>query len=324
METLAIDSTDGMPGETSGADLARMRLLKGADLAHLDGLLDDYPVFDIDEQQTLDEIILNDYALLVLLSGQLELGQGSELLAKTVNSGDYIGGLNACISNPAIFSYRAVQPSRVLAFDDEMLKSLMMVSHSAAVNLSALAMEQLKHLPAANNNKAAPAKAAPVVSSLPAPKLHDAAWLEELLDRQIIRSLTDQEPLSLVVLEIDNTGEYMARHGAESLDYVSNSVAHSILDNVRPGDMVARIDEEHFVVVLPRATAKDARRPAGRLSREISQTEIVIPNDCTLPAVSVSIGIAQLKAMVGAEKFVAEGINSLSRAREMGPGSISD
>lgn len=324
MDTLAIDSADDMAKGTTTADFARMRLLKGADLANLDGLLEDYPVFELDEQQSLDEVILNDYALLVLLSGRLELGQGSELLAKTVTAGDYIGGLNACVCTPTIFTYRAVQPSRVLAFDDEMLKSLMMVSHSAAVNLSALAMEQLKHLPAANDSKASPKKSTPAVGSMPAPKLHDAAWLEELLDRQIIRSLTDQESLSLIVLEIDNTGAYMARHGAESLDYVSNSVAHCILDNVRPGDMVARIDEEHFVVVLPRATAKDARRPAGRLSREISQTEIVIPNDCTLPAVSVSIGIAQLKAMVGAEKFVAEGIDALGRARVSGAGSISD
>lgn len=320
MDTLALSQTTGI----SDADFARMRLLKGADVDSLDGLLDDCPVIDVDENQLLADVLFKDYSLLVLLSGRLEMSEATDLLPKTVTAGDYVGGLNACTINPAIFNYQAAQATQVLAFDDEMLNSLMMVSHSAAVNLSALAMEQLRHIPAANDSNSAGGQAAPAIEPLPAPVLHDAQWLEEMLDRQIIRSLTDQEPLSLAILEIDNTSEYMAKHGDESLPYVSNSVAHCIVDNVRPGDMVARIDESHFVVVLPRATAKDARRPAGRLSREIAQTEIVIPNDCTLPPVSISVGITQLKAMVGAEKFVAEGIEALQRANVNGPGSISD
>lgn len=334
MDTLAIDpaSINAAVMDSQGlsaSDYARIRLLKGANPDNLDGLLDDCPILDLEQQQVLGDAIYNEYSLLILLSGQLEMEAGSETMPKTVNAGDYIGGLNPQLSCPMISSYRATQPSQVLAFDDDMLKSLMMVSHTAAVNLSALAMEQMKHLPVANDAvQAAPVDteaAKPVVTkSLPAPQLHDAQWLEELLDRQIIRSLTDQEPLSLAVLEIDGMSAYLEKHGEEAKEYVSNNVAHCILDNVRPGDMVARIDEEHFVVVLPRASVEDARRPAGRLSREIAQTEVVIPNDCTLPAVSVSIGISQLKAMVGAEKFVADGIEALGRATDKGPGSISD
>jgi diguanylate cyclase (GGDEF)-like protein len=293
-------------------------------MSSLDGLLEDCPVIDLDEQESLQESTLSRYSLLVLLSGQLELENGATDLPKSIVTGDYVGGLNPKSGFPGLSAYRAVEASQILAFDDDLLNSLLMVSHSAAVNLSALAMEQLKHITPANDARPAPAKAPPKINALPAPKLHDAEWLEELLDRQIIRSLTDQEPLSLAILEIDCAEEYRQKHGDESIEYVSNSVAHCILDNVRPGDMVARIDEEHFVVVLPRASVKDARRPAGRLSREIAQTEIVIPNDLTLPAVSVSIGICQLHAMVGSEKFVGEGIDALQRAKVNGPGSISD
>lgn len=322
MDPLAIDQGQVV----TASDFARMRLLKGADLTNVDELLEDCPVIDLDEGQAIPDSVFCDYSLLVLLAGRLELTGVESTLPEVLTSGDYIGGLNPKASSPQAAAYRVTQPSQVLAFDDEMLKSLMMVSHSAAVNLSALAMEQLKKLPAANQAMAAPAPevAAPTINSLPAPKLHDAQWLEELLDRQIIRSLTDREALSLAVLSIDNTAEYMEKHGDESLDYVSNTVAHCILDNVRPGDMVARIDAEHFVVVLPRATAKDARHPAGRLCRQIAQTDVVIPDDCTLPAVTVSVGISQLKAMVGAEKFVAEGVEALGRANQKGPGSISD
>lgn len=320
METAAADQTKPI----SEPDFARLRLLQGAEVNNIEGLLEDCPVFSLDAEQPLPGDEISRYALLVLLSGRLELTKDTADLPDVVTAGDYIGGLNPEITCSQVVNYRAIQPSRVMAFDDDMLQSLMMLSHSAAVNLSALAMQQLKQRPAANDGAAEDRADMPMVDELPTPKLHDAKWLEELLDRQIIRSLTDQEPLSLAVLEIDNTAAYLAKHGDESLKYVSNTVAHCILDNVRPGDLVARIDDEHFVVVLPKASLKDACRPAERLLARVSKSEVVIPNDCTLPPVSVSIGLTQLKAMVGAEKFVAEAIEALGRANEKGAGSISD
>lgn len=319
METAAADQSKPL----SEPDFTRLRLLKGADISNIESLLEECPIYSLEEQQSLPQAELCGYALLVLLSGRLELSQKASDVSEVVTAGDYIGGLNPLGSWQKLSNYQAIQSSRVIAFDDEMLKSLTMVSHSAAVNLSALALEQLKRQPAAND-AIAPSDEVTTGNSLPAPKLHDAQWLEELLDRQIIRSLTDQEPLSLAVLQIDNVDAYLEKHGNEALKYVSNSVAHSILDNVRPGDLVARIDDQHFVVVLPRAGAKDAFRPAERLVDKISRAEVDIPDDCTLPPVTVSIGLTQLKAMVGAEKFVAEGIEALQRAKEKGPSSISD
>lgn len=311
----------------SASDFARMRLLKGADMVTIEDLLDECRVISLDEQQTLPRTALSDYTLFVLLSGRLELATPTSNLPPVVTAGDCVGGLNPGLTNPGVASYQAMQPSRLLAFDDDLLRSLMMVSHSAAVNLSTLAMEQLKRLPATEKESTqqpvATEQAAPV-DVQPAPKLHDAGWLEELLDRQIIRSLTDQEPLSLAVIEIDDTKTYLAEHGQDSLGPVSNSVAHCILDNVRPGDLVARIDAEHFVVVLPKASITDARLPAERLREVMAKTGIVIPDGSVLPPVTISVGLTQLKAMVGAEKFVAEGVDALGRARESGPGGIAD
>ena len=320
METAAADQNKSL----SEPDFARLRLLKGADISNIESLLEECPIYSLDKEQSLPQAELEGYSLLLLLSGRLELSSKAPGMADVVTAGDYIGGLNPLGSWKKLSNYQAIQSSRVIAFDDEMLKSLTMVSHSAAVNLSVLAMDQLKHQPAANDTS--PVQEAEFVSasSLPAPKLHDAKWLEELLDRQIIRSLTDREPLSLAVLEIDSVKSYLDKHGDESLKYISNSVAHSILDNVRPGDLVARIDDVHFVVVLPKAGAKDAFRPAERLVDKIQRAQVEIPNDLTLPPVTVSVGLAQLKAMVGAEKFVAEAVEALERAKQKGPCSISD
>lgn len=319
METAAADQNKPL----SEPDFARLRLFKGADISNIESLLEECPIYSLDEEQSLSKTELAEYSLLILLSGRLELSNKAPGMADVVTAGDYIGGLNPLGSWQKLSNYQAIQSSRVIAFDDEMLKSLTMVSHSAAVNLSTLAMDQIKRQPSANDASAQEAEMVSV-GSLPAPKLHDAKWLEELLDRQIIRSLTDREPLSLAVLEIDNVASYLDKHGDEALKYVSNSVAHSILDNVRPGDLCARIDDVHFVVVLPRAGAEDAFRPAERLVEKIQRAEVDIPDDCTLPPVTVSIGLAQLKAMVGAEKFVAEAIEALERAKQKGPCSISD
>jgi len=315
----------------SASDFARMRLLKGEAAENVADLLGECPVISINEDQFLSECTDAENSLLILLSGRLEQQHAASNLPAVVTAGDYVGGLNGYMFN-ALVGYKAIQPCRLLALNEDMLKSLAMVSHSAAVNLSALAIEQFKRMSvandasssAANNLQASPEPRAESTSeTLPHAKLHDAKWLEELLDRQIIRCRMDMEAISLAVLEIDDMDLYREKHGDESTPYVSNTVAHTILANVRPGDLVARIDEEHFVVVLPKATLEDSKIPAQRLATRIAEAVVSIPNDCTLPAVTVSIGIAELKAMIGAEKFVEQGVMALGRARDQGPNSIS-
>ena len=327
-------ATSSRQGQLSTADYSRMRLLKGESFENVEDLLNDCPVIIIDEGQHLSDHTDPQYSLLILLSGRLEQKNAASPVPVVVTAGDYVGGLNGYMFN-SLAGYEAIQTSRLLALNEEMLKSLAMVSHSAAVNLSALAIEQFKRMSAANDTVApvvaepaeAPqpevAEAAPAAEPLPHVKLHDAKWLEELLDRQIIRCRMDMEAISLAVLEIDDMDLYREKHGDESVPYVSNTVAHTILSSVRPGDLVARIDDEHFVVVLPKATLEDSRNPAERLATRISRAEVHIPNDCTLPAVTVSIGIAELKAMIGAEKFVGQGVEALGRARKQGSNTIS-
>lgn len=319
----------------STSDFSRIRLFKGENIANIEDLLNDCPVISIGEEQFLADHANPEHSLLILLSGRLEQQQAESGLPSVVTAGDYVGGLNGYMFN-SLSGYRAIQDSRLLALDEDMLKSLAMISHSAAVNLSALALEQFKRMSATDEILAsipAPvlAEKPPMVSSeattsaetLPHGQLHDAKWLEELLDRQIIRCRMGMEAISLAVLEIDGMDIYREKHGDESVPYVSNTVAHTILASVRPGDLVARIDDEHFVVVLPQATLEDSKIPAQRLSTRIAKAVVNIPNDCTLPAVTVSIGIAELKAMIGAEKFVEQGVRALGRAREQGPDSIS-
>jgi len=85
--------------------------------------------------------------------------------------------------------------------------------------------------------------------------LYDRRWLESLWAWQIIRFKRKPEPLSLLLIGIDDFTEYIDPHGRTEGDRVIHTVARTLLENMRQGEILARYEEDELIVLLLAADA---------------------------------------------------------------------
>jgi diguanylate cyclase (GGDEF)-like protein len=110
------------------------------------------------------------------------------------------------------------------------------------------------------------------------------AWNRRAFDDRFAELVELSESLNLLMVDVDSFKTINDTWGHEAGDSTLVTVAHSILNNVRPGDFVARFGGDEFVVLLPRAGALEASEIAERVRAGIE-------DELRAPPVTVSIGI---------------------------------
>ena len=110
---------------------------------------------------------------------------------------------------------------------------------------------------------------------------------------ELNRSRLDQEPLSLIMIDIDYFKPFNDHYGHEQGDHCLKKVARQISNTIkRPGDFCARYGGEEFVVLLPATPSAGAMHIAEEIRINIEKLEI--PHIASLcdGIVTVSLGVA--------------------------------
>lgn len=148
--------------------------------------------------------------------------------------------------------------------------------------------------------------------------LYNRRWLDSELARSIGECVRARRALSLVVLDIDHFKRYNDRFGQLNGDCVLRAVARAMTDNVRPSDLLARFGGEQFVAVLPDTSLKAAALVGERLRRAVADTVVLADDRTPLPAVTISLGLAQLDYAQDAAALIAAADSALNRAKRQG------
>ncbi len=156
-------------------------------------------------------------------------------------------------------------------------------------------------------------------SQPPAPPIHGRAAFDEGLQAEWLRAGREQEPLALLLIEVDHFTAYARKAGAAAAEDSLQQIAAALMQAVfRPTDLVARYAEAQFAIVLPTHEA-GARVVAARVRHAV--------NGLSLPhrageggIVTVSIGVA---ALTPAPEQPAAGLvtlaeDALAQARRIG------
>lgn len=114
------------------------------------------------------------------------------------------------------------------------------------------------------------------------------------MDREASRSRRSQREFSVVALDIDHFKSVNDRFGHSAGDFVLQSVAKLIQQQLRSGEFVARIGGEEFVIALPETGIDDARGIAERIRQNIAGTAVRVQTDVI--RVTASFGIASVDA----------------------------
>jgi len=112
---------------------------------------------------------------------------------------------------------------------------------------------------------------------------------EVALGREIDRVARSGEPALLLMLDIDHFKRVNDTHGHGAGDLVIKAVAASLLECVRPMDLVARTGGEEFAIVLPNCAPAFGETVAERIRRRVAQMPITFGAEAPL-RVTISIG----------------------------------
>jgi diguanylate cyclase (GGDEF)-like protein len=97
--------------------------------------------------------------------------------------------------------------------------------------------------------------------------------------------------LSVVLLDVDDFKAINDRHGHPVGDRVLQTLASSLAGMLRPGDEVARVGGEEFLLVLPRTDRDGAVRVAARLRETLRDLRVAAGGGVPI-ALTASIGVA--------------------------------
>ena len=144
---------------------------------------------------------------------------------------------------------------------------------------------------------------------------------DEYIEQEWWRLAREQEPLSLIMCDIDffklYNDTYGHQAGDECLKQVATALRHSVK---RPADLAARYGGEEFAVILPHTTVVGAFCLAKSIHQQIRQLRLAHTGSTVSQYVTLSLGVAGLIPCPGVTpaKLIAAADAALYEAKTTG------
>jgi diguanylate cyclase (GGDEF)-like protein len=150
---------------------------------------------------------------------------------------------------------------------------------------------------------------------------------DEYLLQEWGRHIRMQQPLSLLICDVDHFKLYNDGQGHQAGDECLKSVAKAISQCYRAGDLVARYGGEEFAMVLPQTNRAGAVQVAERVRAAVAAAALPHPASPICDQVTVSIGVAcitpQPHGPTDARTLVEEADRHLYLAKHLGRNQLS-
>lgn len=115
-------------------------------------------------------------------------------------------------------------------------------------------------------------------------------YFNEALEREWGRSARANQPLSLLLMDVDDFKEYNDEHGHVAGDRLLEVIAQALSQvPQRPGDIFARFGGDEFVMILPKTDREGALTVAQKALEEMQEVEVP-RGDIEVGDLTISIG----------------------------------
>lgn len=134
-------------------------------------------------------------------------------------------------------------------------------------------------------------------------RLYNSRHFYNQLEKEIERSRRYEQPLTLVLLDLDNFKIFNDTYGHVEGDQVLSRLGQVIKKCLRGPDSAYRYGGEEFTVILPVTTSREGLITAGRIQTEFRK-EIFTPVPGKEIVVTMSIGLSQYRLNENMREFV--------------------
>lgn len=149
------------------------------------------------------------------------------------------------------------------------------------------------------------------------------------LEREWKRAVRTQQPLSLIMLDVDRFKPFNDTYGHQAGDDCICAVAKAVRDSVkRPEDMVARYGGEELVALLPETDLPGAEKVAVRLCAAVRELGIYHCCNDGRGVVTVSAGVSTAVSVIEGCETMPEALlraadAALYKAKHMGRDQVA-
>ena len=236
---------------------------------------------------------------------------------------ELVGELSLIDGQPTSAHVVAAQDCRLLVLSEKTLWSLVVSCHAVARNLLFVLAQRLRHgnslILTAQQLK--PVAGHAVIDVLTG--LHNRHGLDTLLAQEMRQSKQGDSALSSLLFDIDNFNSYNDSHGHREGDRVFYTIAPTLRQGMGEKGLIARYDGDQFFILLPNTDACAAKETGDRLRGKACQAKIYRADQCPLPPVTLSGGLAEMSEEDTPMSLIAATNWALHQAKREGGDRLS-
>jgi diguanylate cyclase (GGDEF)-like protein len=123
-------------------------------------------------------------------------------------------------------------------------------------------------------------------------KLHNHRYFQETLTREIKRASRIEQPLAMLLVDIDDFKRLNDQHGHAEGDAILARIARILNSSVRESDLLARYGGEEFVVLATGTELAGAVLLGEKIRTAVAETEFLVEQGRQPVRITVSVGVA--------------------------------
>ncbi len=143
--------------------------------------------------------------------------------------------------------------------------------------------------------------------------LYNRRYFNKILARELVRAKRYNEPLSMIMYDIDHFKNINDTYGHQIGDKILKSISDIVVKNIRSIDYVFRVGGEEFIILLIKTDVKNAFKIAEKIRVNIADYRFG-----KVGSLTISLGVAQLKEDDTIESFYKRVDKALYMAKNSG------
>jgi diguanylate cyclase (GGDEF)-like protein len=121
--------------------------------------------------------------------------------------------------------------------------------------------------------------------------LYNRRYMEETLERELLRASRNHESVGVIMLDIDNFKNFNDTFGHQAGDVLLQSLGHFFHSHVRGEDVACRYGGEEFILLLPGSTREQTFQRAEEMRKDAQNLNVSFRGQ-SLGAITLSFGVS--------------------------------